>query len=68
MYGRAYHAAKVAWAFCQPPPIDYFSSRFLFYLNSPVADTAYQTWSYLAPHAQALFPPDRFHFDVLNIS
>ena len=54
--------------FRQAPPIACFSSQFLFYLNSPVADTAYQTWSHLIPQAQALFPPERFHFDVLNIS
>src|SRR5215475_11605404 len=61
-------AVGLRLTFRQPPPINCFSSQFLFYLNSPVADTAYQTWSHLAPQAQTLFPPDRFHFDVLNIS
>jgi hypothetical protein len=61
-------AVGLRLTFRQPPPIDCISSQFLFYLNSPVADTAYQTWSHLAPQAQTLFPPDRFHFDVLNIS
>jgi len=51
-------------AFRQPPPIDCFSSQFLFYLNAAVADTAYHTWS----QTPALFPPDRFHFDVLDVS
>jgi hypothetical protein len=60
-------AVGLRLTFRQPPPIDCFSSQFLFYLNSPVADTAYQTWSHLA-HSSALFPPERFHFDVLNIS
>ena len=61
-------AVGLRLSFRQPPPIHCFSSQFLFYLNSPVADTAYHTWSHLAPHGSALFPPDRFHFDVLNIS
>jgi hypothetical protein len=61
-------AVGLRLTFRQPPPIACFSSQFLFYLNSPVADTAYQIWSHLAPQAQALFPPERFHFDVLNIS
>jgi hypothetical protein len=29
-----------------------------------VAGTAYQAWS----QTPALFPPDRFHFDVLDVS
>jgi len=57
-------AVGLRLAFRQPPPIDCFSSQFLFYLNTAVADTAYHTWS----HAPALFPPDRFHFDVLSVS
>ena len=61
-------AVGLRLAFRQPPPINCFSGQFLFYLNLPVADTAYQTWSHLAPHAAALFPPERFHFDVLSIS
>jgi len=61
-------AVGLRLTFRQPPPIDCISSQFLFYLNSPVADTAYQTWSHLAPVSSALFPPERFHFDVLNIS
>ncbi len=53
--------------FRQPPPIDCFSNQFLFYLKSTVADSAYQTWSHLSPQAYGLFPPERFHFDVLDI-
>jgi hypothetical protein len=51
----------------QPPPIDCVSSQFLFYLNSTVASTAFQTWSRLIPQEPALLPPERFHFDVLDI-
>jgi hypothetical protein len=60
-------AVGLRLTFRQPPPIDCFSSQFLFYLNSTVADTAYQTWSHLVPTQSALFPPDRFHFEVLDV-
>ncbi len=59
-------AVGLRLTFRQPPPIDCFSNQFLFYLNSTVADTAYQTWSRLSLPA-GLFPPERFHFDVLDI-
>ena len=57
-------AVGLRLTFRQPPPIDCFSSEFLFYLNATVAGTAYHTWS----QSPALFPPDRFHFDVLDVS
>ena len=38
-------AVGLRLTFRQPPPIDCFSSQFLFYLNATVADTAYHTWS-----------------------
>jgi len=60
-------AVGLRLTFRQPPPINCFSNQFLFYLNSTVADSAYQTWSHLIPQAPTLFPPDRFHFEVLNI-
>src|SRR5215469_5362125 len=60
-------AVGLRLTFRQPPPIDCFSSQFLFYLNSTVANTAYQTWSHLVPEAGALLPPDRFHFEVLSL-
>jgi len=61
-------AVGLRLTFRQPPPIDCFSSQFLFYLNSTVAGTAYQTWSHLVPQVPALFPPERFHFEVVDIS
>ena len=61
------NAVGLRLTFRQPPPIDCFSNQFLFYLNATVADSAYQTWSHLALQAPALFPPERFHFDVLDI-
>ena len=53
--------------FRQPPPIRCFSNQFLFYLNSPVAASAYQTWAHMNPPAAAL-PPERFTFQVVNMS
>ena len=60
-------AVGLRLTFRQPPPIDCFSSQFLFYLNSTVGDSAYQTWSHLFMNTPVLFPPDRFHFDVVNL-
>ncbi len=60
-------AVGLRLTFRQPPPIDCFSNQFLFYLNSTVADSAYHTWSQLVPQSPALLPPDRFHFDVVDI-
>jgi hypothetical protein len=51
-----------------PPPIDCFSNQFLLYLNSTVASSAYETWSHLIPDQRVLFPPDRFHFEVVDLT
>jgi hypothetical protein len=59
-------AVGLRLTFRQPPPIDCFSSQFLVYLNSSVATSAYVTWSGLSG-VPAVFPPDRFHFEVLDI-
>jgi hypothetical protein len=61
-------AVGLRLTFRQPPPIDCFSNQFLFYLNSPVADSAYQTWAHLNPEVYGLFPPDRFHFEVFELN
>ncbi|HUP04068.1 MAG TPA: hypothetical protein VMU19_08765 [Bryobacteraceae bacterium] len=61
-------AVGLRLTFRQPPPIDCFSSQFLFYLNATVAKSAYRAWSRMGPHDAALFPPDRFHFEVLDIA
>src|ERR1700726_4659370 len=44
--------------FRQPPPISCFSNQFLFYLNSSVATTAYQTWAHLSPNPISCLPPE----------
>ena len=59
-------AVGLRLTFRQPPPINCFSNQFLFYLNSTVADSAYHAWSQLVPRTPTLFPPERFHFEVLN--
>src|SRR5689334_3852095 len=38
-------AVGMRLTFRQPPPLKCFSDQFLFYLNSTVANTAYQTWA-----------------------
>lgn len=60
-------AVGLRLTFRQPPPVGCFSNQFLFFLNGTVADTAYRTWSHLTPHAPALLPPERFHFEVLDL-
>ncbi len=60
-------AVGLRLTFRQPPPIDCISNQFLFYLNSSVAYTAYQKWSHLIPAPATLLPPNRFHFEVLNL-
>jgi hypothetical protein len=57
-------AVGLRLTFRQPPPIDCFSNQFLFYLNSTVADSAYQTWSHMSATSPVLLPPERFHFQV----
>ena len=62
------NAVGLRLTFRQPPPISCFSDQFLFYLNSSVAATAYQTWARLNVDASALLPPERFHFQVLHMA
>ena len=52
--------------FRQPPPIDFFSEKFLFFLNSSVAETAYRAWAAAAGGDEASFPPERFQFFVMT--
>ena len=60
-------AVGMRLAFRQPPPVDCVSSQFLFYLNSAVSRAAYDAWARLAPADSSLFPPHRFHFDVMSV-
>ncbi|MDQ6760898.1 MAG: hypothetical protein M3Z32_13680 [Acidobacteriota bacterium] len=61
-------AVGLRLTFRQPPPIACFSDQFLFYLNSSIANTAYQTWSHLTPAPIACLPPERFSFEVVQMS
>ncbi len=61
-------AVGLRLTFRQPPPIDCFSNQFLLYLNSSIATSAYQTWAHLVPDEPVLFPPNRFHFEVVDLS
>ncbi len=54
--------------FRQPPPISCFSNQFLFYLKSPIADSAYRTWAGMSPEPVASLPPERFSFEVVDTS
>jgi hypothetical protein len=60
-------AVGLRLTFRQPPPIDCFSDQFLFYLNSPLAGTAYHKWSHMTRGATALLPPERFYFQVFDL-
>jgi len=61
-------AVGLRLTFRQPPPISCFSNQFLFYLNSSVASTAYQTWAHMSPDPVSCLPPERFSFQVIDIS
>jgi hypothetical protein len=62
-----HRAVGMRLTFRQPPPIACFSNQFLFYLNSSVANTAYDTWSQMAPDPVSSLPPERFTFQVVNM-
>ena len=60
-------AVGMRLTFRQPPPLKCFSDQFLFYLNSSVASTAYQTWAAMSVTPISSLPPERFHFEVFNM-
>ena len=51
-------------SFRQPPPIQFFSDKFLFFLNSSMAATAYRSWADASGSEPASLPPERFRFFV----
>ena|SRR5579871_5696240 len=61
-------AVGLRLTFRQPPPLKCFSNQFLFYLNSTVANTAYQTWEAMSHAPVSSLPPERFSFEVVNLS
>lgn len=61
-------AVGLRLAFRQMPPIRCCSDQFLFYLNNSVAHTAFRTWQDMTPSPISSFPPERFQFEVVNMS
>jgi hypothetical protein len=61
-------AVGLRLTFRQPPPISCFSNQFLIYLNGSVATTAYQTWAHMMPDPISSLPPERFTFDIIDMS
>jgi hypothetical protein len=61
-------AVGLRLAFRMMPPIRCCSDQFLFYLNNSVAESAYKTWLNTTPSPIASLPPERFQFDVVNMS
>ena len=58
-------AVGLRLTFRHPPPLDCFSDQFLFYLNSTLANTAYQTWARMSPEPVSSLPPERFCLQVV---
>ena len=61
-------AVGLRLTFREPPPISCFSNQFLFYLKTSVASTAYQTWAKMSPDPVSSLPPERFHFEVVDMA
>jgi hypothetical protein len=61
-------AVGLRLAFRQMPPIRCCSDQFLFYLNNSVAQSAYKTWLDMTPNPISSLPPERFQFEVVNMS
>jgi hypothetical protein len=61
-------AVGLRLAFRQMPPIRCCSDQFLFYLNNSVAQSAYQTWFDMTPNPISSLPPERFQFEIVDMS
>ncbi len=61
-------AVGLRLTFRQMPPIRCCSDQFLFYLNNSVAESAYKAWHDTIPSPIASLPPERFQFEVVNMS
>lgn len=62
------NAVGLRLAFRQMPPIRCCSDQFLLYLNTSVAQSAYRAWFDMTPSPVSSFPPERFEFEVVNMS
>lgn len=58
------NAMGLRLTFRQPPPIQFFSDKFLFFLNPSIASNAYRTWADASGEEAASLPPERFRFFV----
>ena len=54
-------------AFRYLPPLACCSDQFLFYLNTSVASSAFETWSRMSPDPVSALPPERFEFQVVKM-
>jgi hypothetical protein len=61
-------AVGLRLAFRQMPPIRCCSDQFLFYLNNSVANSAYKRWLDMTPNPISSLPPERFAFEIVNMS
>ncbi len=61
-------AVGLRLAFRRMPPIRCCTDQFLFYLNNSVAHTAYRTWQHMTPRPISSLPPERFQFEIVNMS
>jgi hypothetical protein len=61
-------AVGLRLAFDHPPPMSILSEHFLFYLGPGMASTAYNDWSHLTAPPISSLPPERFSFEVINLS
>ena len=62
------NAVGLRLAFRKMPPIRCCSDQFLLYLNTSVAQSAYRTWFDMTPNPISSLPPERFEFEVVNMS
>jgi hypothetical protein len=60
-------AVGLRLTFRRRPQLDVFSDQFLFYLDSTIANSAYQTWAKMSPAPAGDFPPERFQVNVLKM-
>lgn len=60
-------AVGLRLTFREPPPLNFFSEQFLFYLNASVGASAFQAWSARNPQPVSSLPPERFEVSVIRM-
>jgi hypothetical protein len=61
-------AVGIRLAYRKMPPMGCYTDQFLFYLSESAFSNVYRSWMDTTLGPVACFPPERFHFDVLNTS